>query len=151
MEKENFGEFLIRNLWQVKFWSISVCLFSLYMSQNIIKSWWTTSNLPNLPRFSSGKILHYTVVSYRCNLDIIQYNSMFTRHLHAPYLHVDHWFCMLLVSSLLVILHVIEMTHQCTRIMQANLVYVCEPHHKHKRKPQDVDRHNSYLDVLYNI
>ena len=35
--KENFGKFLIRNLWQVKFLQIPACLLSLYMLQDIVK------------------------------------------------------------------------------------------------------------------
>ena len=52
---------------------------------------------------------------------------------------------MLLMSCSHVILRVIKMTYQSTRIIQANLV-----HYKHKQKPQDVALHKPYLKVLYH-
>ena len=37
--EENFGEFLIRNFWQVKLWQIPTCLLSIYMLRDIVKIW----------------------------------------------------------------------------------------------------------------
>ena len=54
----------------VKLWRIPTCLRSLYTSQDIVysldgKIWRTTSDLPNLPRFSSTKNSHYMVYNIR--------------------------------------------------------------------------------------
>ena len=42
--KENFGEFLIRNFWQVKLWQIPACLLSSYISWDIVKIWMVIEN-----------------------------------------------------------------------------------------------------------
>ena len=61
-------------------------------------------------------------------------------------------FCMLLMSCSRVILHVIKMTYQSTRIMQVNLVNGSVTVNIHcKQEPQDVALHKPYLKVLYNM
>ena len=39
---------------------VNLCLFAFLTSWDIVKFWWTTSDLPNLPRFSSAKHSYYT-------------------------------------------------------------------------------------------
>ena len=55
---------------------------------------------------------------------VIWYSSILTWHSYASYLVLSIDFCVLLTSSLHVILHVIEMTHWSTSTMQTNLVNV---------------------------
>ena len=60
-------------------------------------------------------------------------------------------FCMLLMICSRVILHVIKMTYQCTRIMQVNLVNESVIVNIHcKQEPQNVALPKPYLKVLYH-
>ena len=59
--EENFGKFLIKLLTSKT--SANLCLFVFLMSWDSVKIWWTTSDSPNLPRFSSAKHSHYTVLT----------------------------------------------------------------------------------------
>ena len=59
-------------------------------------------------------------------------------------------FVLQILSCLCLILHPIDMTHQCTIIIQANLVYVSLVMKIYKQESQDIAQHKPYLKVLHN-
>ena len=61
---------------------------------------------------------------YIVRFHMVWYSSILTWHSCVPYLMLSIDFHVLLMSSMHVILHVIDMTCQCMRIMWANLLNV---------------------------
>ena len=63
---------------------------------------------------------------------------------HSCMFSID--FCVQLTSCSHVVLHAIEITYHCMRIIQANK---CEPCHEHKQELQDVAGHKPFFKGLY--
>ena len=64
-----FNRIVLRRIFHQKLLAskalVDFCLLAfLFMSRNIVKIWQTNNDLPNSPRFSSTKNLHYMIYEY---------------------------------------------------------------------------------------